>query len=307
MPVVGQATLTTSRESFETPWFPQGRTLQNGGERCSSTMIIRAGFEAAFDFLKPTAVVLMAYVHPSRSFSLREPERLTVQPQVVVSEYTDLFGNRCGRAVVPAGRVSFRGDALIDDDGLPDVQVWSAYQHQVQDLPNSALLFLLASRYCEVDSELRDIAWSLFGQLPAGWPLVQSVCDFAHRHITFDYMQARANRTALEVYRERTGVCRDYMHLAITFCRCLNIPARYCTGYLGDIGVPPVAAPMDFSAWFEVYLGGQWHAFDARNNTPRIGRILMARGRDAADVALTTTYGVNQLSSFQVWTDEVSV
>jgi transglutaminase-like putative cysteine protease len=268
-------------------------------------MIIRAGFEAAFDFAKPTPVLLMAYVHPSRASTIRRLEPLTVNPPAAIVEYIDAYGNLCGRAVVPAGRVSFRTDAFIEDDGRPDVQVWNALQHRVQDLPSDVLLFLLASRYCEVDSQLRDIAWSLFGQLPAGWPLVQAVCDFVHRHIRFDYNAARANRTALEVYREKVGVCRDYMHLAITFCRSLNIPARYCTGYLGDIGVPPLPYPMDFSAWFEVYLGGAWHAFDARNNTPRIGRILMARGRDAADVALTTTFGVNQLASFQVWTDEV--
>jgi transglutaminase-like putative cysteine protease len=268
-------------------------------------MIIRAGFEAAFDFSEPTAILLMAYVHPSRTSTIRWLERLTAKPQVDIGEYTDAYGNRCGRTVVPAGRVMFRTDALIEDDGLPDVQVWSALQHSVQDLPSDVLLFLLASRYCEVDSVLRDTAWSLFGHLPAGWPLVQAVCNYVHQHIRFDYMQARANRTALEVFRERVGVCRDYMHLAVTFCRCLNIPARYCTGYLGDIGVARQPYPMDFSAWFEVYLGGKWHAFDARNNVPRIGRILMARGRDAADVALTTTFGVNQLRSFQVWTDEV--
>jgi transglutaminase-like putative cysteine protease len=269
-------------------------------------MLIRVGFEAAFDFSKPTAVVLMAYVHPSRAHLIRKPERLTVRPQVAVSEYADVYGNRCGRVVVPAGRVVFGADAIVEDDGLPDIQIQNAYQHGVHELPSDVLLFLLASRYCEVDSELRDIAWSLFGHLPAGWPLVQAVCNFVHNHIRFDYMQARANRTALEVYRERAGVCRDYMHLAITFCRSLNIPARYCTGYLGDIGVPPSASPMDFSAWFEVYLGGNWHAFDARNNRPRIGRVLMARGRDAADVALTTTFGENQLHSFRVWTDDVS-
>lgn len=267
-------------------------------------MLIHIGFEAAFDFLKPSAVVLMTYLHPSRLHDLRKPERLTVQPHVAVAEYTDLYDNRCGRAFVPAGRVVFSSDAVVADDGQPDVQVLNAFQHSVQDLPHDALLFLLASRYCEVDSELRDTAWSLFGHLPAGWPLVQAVCNFVHQHIRFDYLQARANRTALEVYRERVGVCRDYMHLAITFCRSLNIPARYCTGYLGDIGVPATAAPMDFSAWFEVYLGGAWHAFDARNNVPRIGRILMARGRDAADVALTTTFGANQLQSFRVWTAE---
>jgi len=268
-------------------------------------MIIRAGFEAAFDFAEPTAVVLMAYVHPERAASIRQLDRLTVTPDVIVSEYKDIYGNLCGRTVVPAGRVTFRTSALVEDDGLPDVQVWTAYQHQVQELPNDVLLFLLPSRYCEVDSELRDIAWSQFGKLPAGWPLVQAVCNYVHDHIRFDYMLARANRTALEVYRERVGVCRDYMHLAIAFCRSLNVPARYCTGYLGDVGVPAQPCPMDFSAWFEVYLGGRWLAFDARNNTPRIGRILMARGRDAADVALTTTFGVNTLRSFRVWTDEV--
>jgi transglutaminase-like putative cysteine protease len=268
-------------------------------------MIIRAGFEAAFDFSKPAAILLMAYVHPSRASTIRWLEPVKVQPHSEIFQYFDGYGNLCGRTFVPAGRVAIRTDALIEDDGLPDVQVYNALQHSVQNLPSDVLLFLLASRYCEVDSELRDTAWSLFGHLPAGWPLVQAVCNFVNQHIRFDYMQARANRTALEVYRERVGVCRDYMHLAITFCRSLNIPARYCTGYLGDIGVPRQPSPMDFSAWFEVYLGGRWHAFDARNNTPRIGRILMARGRDAADVALTTSFGVNQLHSFQVWTDEV--
>jgi transglutaminase-like putative cysteine protease len=268
-------------------------------------MIIRAGFEAAFDFAAPTAVVLLAYVHPSRATTICRLEPLAANPPANISGYTDFYGNHCGRTVVPAGRTTFRTDAFVFDDGLTDIQAPQALQHAIQNLPDEVLLYLLASRYCEVDSELRDIAWSVFGKLPAGWPLVQAVCNFVHSHIRFDYQQARANRTALEIYRERAGVCRDYMHLAITFCRCLNIPARYCTGYLGDIGVPRLPYPMDFSAWFEVYLGGAWHAFDARNNTPRIGRILMARGRDAADVALTTTFGVNTLQSFKVWTDEV--
>jgi len=268
-------------------------------------MIIQAGFEAAFDFTTPTAVVLLAYVHPSRATTIRQLEPVTASPPANIYGYTDAYGNLCGRTVVSAGRTVFRTDALIFDDGLPDVQAPFALQHPAQNLPDDVLLFLLASRYCEVDSQLSDIAWSLFGQLSAGWPLVQAVCDFVHQHIRFDYNAARANRTALEVYREQVGVCRDYMHLAITFCRSLNIPARYCTGYLGDIGVPRQPCPMDFSAWFEVYLGGAWHAFDARNNVPRIGRILMARGRDAADVALTTTFGLNQLQSFMVWTDEV--
>jgi len=268
-------------------------------------MLIRVSSEIAFALPRPTAMVLMLYLHHSMMPRIRKPERLQVSPNVPISTYFDSYGNCCGRVLVPGGRVVFRHDAIVEDNGLPDPQVLGARQHSVQDLPNDTLLFLLASRYCEVDSELKEIAWSLFGHLPAGWPLVQAVCDFVHGHVRFDYMQARANRTALEIYRERAGVCRDFMHLAITFCRCLNIPARYCTGYLGDIGVPPVHSPMDFSAWFEVFLGGNWFAFDARNNIPRIGRILMARGRDAADVALTTTFGENQLLSFNIVTEEV--
>jgi transglutaminase-like putative cysteine protease len=254
---------------------------------------------------EPMSMVLMLYLHPSRDLTIRSRERLLVEPHLAISTYIDSYGNRCGRVAAPAGRVAFRNEAVVEDCGLPDLQVWSARQQEVRDLPDSVLLYLLASRYCEVDSELKQTAWSLFGQTPPGWSRVQAICSFVHRHIRFDYNQARANRTALEIYRERAGVCRDYMHLAITFCRCLNIPARYCTGYLGDIGVPVAPYPMDFSAWFEAYLGGQWYAFDARNLIPRIGRVLMARGRDAADVAMTTTFGTNQLQSFRVWTDEV--
>jgi transglutaminase-like putative cysteine protease len=269
-------------------------------------MLIRVGCEIEFVFPEPTAVILMLSLHPSRAPTVRKYENLQVDPQVFVSQYYDANGNLCGRTVVPAGHVTFRNDAVVEDCGLPDLQAPTAPQSNVQDLPQEVLQFLLASRYCEVDSELKEIAWKLFAGTTPGWPRVQAVCDFVHRHIRFDYQQARPNRTALEVYRERVGVCRDYMHLAITFCRCLNVPARYCTGYLGDIGVPLAPYPMDFSAWFEAFLGGQWYAFDARNNRPRIGRVLMARGRDAADVAITTTFGVNQLQSFKVWTEEVT-
>jgi hypothetical protein len=244
-------------------------------------MLIKVGFEIAFVFPEPTAMLLMLYLHPTRLPTVRVPEHLRVEPWVTVPDFFDSHGNRCGRAVVPAGRVVFRNSAVVDDCGLTDLQVRDAQQINVQDLPQEALPFLL-------------------------WPRVEAVSNFVHQHIRFDYQQARATRTALDAYRERVGVCRDYMHLAITFCRCLNIPARYCTGYLGDIGVPPVDSPMDFSAWFEAFLGGQWYTFDARNNVPRIGRVLMARGRDAADVAITTTFGVNQLQSFQVVTHEVS-
>lgn len=223
-----------------------------------------------------------------------------------VSHYTDSFGNRCDRLFACAGTLTVRNNATVRDSGQYDPQVPGAAQINVQELPDDVLLYLLASRYCEVDSELADLAGSLFNATTPGWPRVQAICNFVHQHLQFDYMQARANRTALEAYRERTGVCRDYTHLAITLCRCMNIPSRYCTGYLGDIGVPASADPMDFSAWFEVYLDGGWYAFDPRNNIPRIGRILMARGRDAADAALSTTFGLNQLESFNVWTYEVA-
>jgi len=269
-------------------------------------MLIRVGYKVEFEFEKAATVLCLGSIHPSIATRIRKPESLHVAPAVSVTEFVDGYGNRCSRMVVPAGRVALKNDAIVEDSGAPDIQLRTAHQHTVEELPNEVLVFLLASRYCEVDSELKDIAWNQFGSLPAGWSLVQAVCDFVHQHIRFDYLQARANRTARDVYRERVGVCRDYMHLAITLCRSLNIPARYCTGYLGDIGVPPAASPMDFSAWFEVYLDGAWYAFDARNNIPRIGRILMARGRDAADVALTTTFGRNQLHSFNVWTYPVS-
>ena len=268
-------------------------------------MLIKVDFEISFTFPEPTPVVLMTYLHPSRDPTVRQQEKFSITPEVPVSRFVDGFGNRCGRAVMPAGLVVIRNDAIVEDCGLPDLQAWHAPQASVPDIPDSHLMYLLPSRYCEVDSELKDTAWTLFKATAPGWPRVQAVCDFAFNHIRFDYQQARPTRTALEAFRERVGVCRDYMHLAITFCRCLNIPARYCTGYLGDIRVPVLPSPMDFSAWFEVFLGGQWYTFDARNNVPRIGRVLMARGRDAADVAITTTFGASQLQLFKVGAVEV--
>jgi transglutaminase-like putative cysteine protease len=268
-------------------------------------MLIRIGFEMAFDFPQPTPMLLMLSLHPSRAAVARQPERLETEPAAGLAEYRDLLGNRCHRVLAPAGRAVFRSSAVVEDSGLPDPQMHDAGQHAVQDLPDEALMFLLGSRYCEVDSELEDLAWKLFGKVAPGWPRVRAVCDFVHGHLRFDYMQARANRTALEAYRERVGVCRDFTHLAVTLCRCLNVPARYCTGYLGDIGVPPAPYPMDFSAWFEAFLGGRWYTFDPRHNVPRVGRVLMARGRDAADVALTTTFGPNKLVAFNVVTEEV--
>jgi transglutaminase-like putative cysteine protease len=268
-------------------------------------MLIRIGYDIVFEYPTPTPVLAMLYIHPSRAGSLRRGESLVVDPQVRIDDYVDAFGNRCGRLVVPAGEIRFSNDAVIEDSGEPDREDSRAEQHEIHALPDEVLPFLLPSRYCEVDRML-DVAWQLFGDGPSGWGRVQAVCDFVNQHVRFDYLEARSTRTAYEVYRERVGVCRDFTHLAITLCRCLNIPARYCTGYLGDIGVPPSKHPVDFHAWFDAYLGGEWHTFDARNNTPRIGRVLMARGRDAADVALLTSFGVSRIVRFKVWTDEVS-
>ena len=220
---------------------------------------------------------------------MRAPEELRVEPDLPVSHYTDLFGNRCARLLAPAGNLRLALETLIEDSGEPDPQSPDALQHRIENLPNETLAFLMPSRYCEVD-KLSDIAWKLFGETPPGWPRVKAICDWVHNHITFGYHFADPSKSAFDVYTSGEGVCRDFSHLALTFCRCLNIPARYVTGYMGDIGVP-VVLPMDFSGWFEVYLGDRWHTFDARHNVPRIGRIVMAVGRDAADVALTTNFG----------------
>jgi transglutaminase-like putative cysteine protease len=229
---------------------------------------------------------------------------MMTDPWVPITLYRDRFGNWVTRLVAPPGQIRISADAVIHDRGLPEPVVTSAPQHDVESLPEETLEYLLGSRYCDTES-LSAVAWQLFGTTQPGWPRVQAVCDFVHQNIQFGYRFARATRTASETFNEGRGVCRDFAHLAITLCRCLNIPARYCTGYLGDIGVPPVPSPMDFSGWFEAFLGGTWYTFDARHNVPRIGRVLMARGRDAADVAISMTFGPCFLQSFRVWTDEL--
>ena len=268
-------------------------------------MRIRIAYDLTFSVPAPTPLLALLFTHPSRAPTLLAPDQLRVEPAVPLEEFTDSFGNRCARLVAPAGKLRLFNDTVVTDTGLPDPVHAQAAQHAVEDLPTDVLPFLLASRYCEVD-RLADVAWELFGQTPTGWPRVQAVCDWVHDHVEFGYAFARPTKTAYDVYLERKGVCRDFTHLAVTLCRCLNIPARYATGYLGDIGVRPAPFPMDFSAWFEVYLGGAWHTFDARHNVPRIGRVLMARGRDAVDVALTTSFGPTTLERFEVWTEEVS-
>ena len=267
-------------------------------------MQIRAGYELVYQFPNATPMILALNIHHSRAPDLLQPDRLMTDPAVPVNAYRDKFGNWCSRLLAPAGRIRLAADAIVRDSGHPEPTVPHAVQHPVQDLPEDTLLFLLGSRYCETDC-LTDTAWQLFSGAPLGWPRVQAICDFVHGHLEFGYQYASPTKSALQAFNDRKGVCRDYAHLAITFCRCMNIPARYCTGYLGDIGVPPLEAPMDFSGWFEAYLGGSWYAFDARHNQPRIGRILIARGRDAADVAISTAFGAGVLESFRVWTDQI--
>lgn len=266
-------------------------------------MLIRAGYDIAFSTDYPTPLLLLLNVHPSREDDLRSEQIMRSEPPVPIHHYQDGFGNVCSRVTAPAGGLRLHAEFTIEDSGLPDEVAPDARQVSVAELPDDVLVFLLGSRYCETD-RLSDIAWSLFGDIPPGWARVQAIVDYTHERIRFDYQQARSTRTAFEAFHERVGVCRDFAHLAIALCRCMNIPARYCTGYLGDIGVPPVDDPMDFSAWFDVYLGGRWYTFDARHNKPRIGRILMARGRDATDVAISTSFGRASLIRFDVTTYE---
>ena len=261
-------------------------------------MLIRLAYDIQFDIHAEVAIVALLNVHPSRVPDLLAPDELHTEPVLPITSYIDSFGNRCTRFVAPAGPLRLSSTTLIRDSGNPDIVNPSAREVPVGELPNEVLSYLLNSRYCEVD-RFSNIAFELFGHLDRGWSRVQSICNWVHSHVAFNYQHARPTKTALDVYTERVGVCRDYQHLAITFCRALNIPARYATGYLGDIGVP-VVMPMDFSAWFEVWLDGRWWTFDARNNMPRIGRILMATGRDASDVAMTTSFGRADLRSFFV-------
>lgn len=268
-------------------------------------MRIAAGCQIAYDCPQATPMLLMISPHPSREPDLIGPAEISFDPPVPWRAYVDGFGNRCTRIVAPPGRITISSRLTVKDPGAWDALAPHAAHRPVQEVPDEFLVYLLGSRYCDTD-RLSNTAWSLFGASPGGWATVQAICDFVHNHIQFGYHHARATRTASEAYEERIGVCRDYAHLAVAFCRCMNIPARYCTGYLGDIGVPPVADPMDFAAWFEVYLDDHWHTFDPRNNRPRIGRILVARGRDATDVAIATTFGPCTLTNFQVFTDEVA-
>ena len=268
------------------------------------SMQLRIGYELIYSIPQPTPMILVVNVHDSRASDLVVPDHIITEPSLPVTTYRDSFGNVCTRILAPPGKLRLASDGVINDNGQPDEVVSTAGQSAVQDLPEDTLVYLLGSRYCETDL-LSQTAWHLFGGTTPGYARVQAICDYVHNHIAFNYQNARATRGASDAFNERTGVCRDFAHLAISFCRCMNIPARYCTGYLSDVGTPPPWAVGDFAAWFEAWIGGRWHLFDPRNNVPRIGRILMARGRDASDVAIVTTFGPNFLESFKVWTDEI--
>lgn len=268
-------------------------------------MLIQLGFDIALRVNSPTAIIYALHVHPSRAGDLQGPENFLIQPDMPVHEFTDVFGNRCGRIAVDAGIVRFTNSAVIRDNGHLNAIAPDAGYTDVRELPLDTLPFIQPSRYCDADSLLLDLAWSNFAHIDGGWNKVQAICNFVFNSLQFDYLRARANRTALESYQEGTGVCRDFAHLSISLCRALNIPARYCTGYLGDIGVPVDPAPMDFSAWFEAYVGGRWYAFDPRHNTRRIGLIPMAKGKDAGDCALTTVFSQHTLETFNVATYEI--
>ena len=267
-------------------------------------MRIRCGFDISYSCTVPTAMVFCLSVRPERERDLLTPQVLKFDPALPSRTYLDPFGNRVSRILAPVGETRVEADFLIEDSGVLDDVNPDAREQNVEDLPDDVLMYLMASRYCDTEL-LSDLAWAQFGNTPRGWPRVQAIVDYAHNRIRFDYKLARGTRTASEGHFEQVGVCRDFAHLAVTLCRCMNIPARYATGYLGDIGVPAVPDPMDFSAWFEVYLDGRWYTFDARHNRRRIGRIVMAYGRDAIDVAISTGFGPAYLRDFTVITEEV--
>jgi transglutaminase-like putative cysteine protease len=268
-------------------------------------MKIRFGYDISYNASTGVPMVVMLSAQPSARQRLVEKDTMFIEPAVPASTYRDAFGNICSRFICPGGPIRLQANGILEDSGLPEAAAFDAYEAAPENLPDKTLVYLLASRYCETDL-LMDEAWRLFGDIWSGWQRVQAICDFVHQHVTFGYQYADSTKTAFQTYVQSRGVCRDMAHLAVTFCRCMNIPARYCSSYLGDIGVPAVPAPMDFAGCMEVYLGGEWHTFDPRNNARRIGRLMIARGRDAADTAISTAFGSCSLQSFRVWTEEIT-
>jgi transglutaminase-like putative cysteine protease len=275
-------------------------------------LLIQSEYDIQFSLLQPTPMVAMLRLHPSLDERLVQGDVLKVESldaavedtkEILIEDYIDSFGNRCSRFVAPAGKIRLSGTSTVRSEDQPELQGFGAMQSPVEQLPAEVLQFLLASRYCEVD-KFGGIAQDLFGHLGSGWALAASIRDWVHEKVAFNYKMARATKTAMDVFTERVGVCRDYQHLAVTLCRCMNLPARYVTGYIGDIRVP-FSGPGDFSAWYQVWLGGRWWDMDARHNYARTGRLLMATGRDAADVAITTSFGRADLTHFYVESNEI--
>jgi len=264
---------------------------------------IRVGCEFQYESDAPVPAVMLVRARADGSHRTVYESRW-LEPALPLREYQDSFGNPCWRVTFPAGVSTLRYDAVVDVDDEPDPTVPGAVLTPVSELPDDALLFTLASRYVESDL-LADDAWALFGQTPATWARVQAVCDWVHTNIRYETGSSAPHLSARDVYASRVGVCRDFALLSVAFCRALNIPARYTFGYLPDIMIDPPDVPMDFHAWFEAYVGGRWYTFDARHNVPRIGRVVIGYGRDAADVALTTSYGALRLVKMTVWSDEV--
>ncbi|MBA3448826.1 MAG: transglutaminase family protein [Pseudaminobacter sp.] len=266
-------------------------------------MLIRLGYEIAIDCPQPLPVISLLEIAKERQGDIKRQTRVLTTPKIPSHVYQDVFGNSCRRFMAPAGGFRILYDAIVEDDGEPDEVNTLASETPVEDLPDEVLGYLLGSRYCETD-HLSDLAWRMFGHVPPGWARARAIVDYVHNRLSFGYGYARATRTAAQAHEERVGVCRDFAHLAITFCRCMNIPARYVNGYLGDIGTPPDPSPMDFNAWVEIFLDGKWYTFDPRHNVQRIGRVVVARGRDATDVPLLHSFGPHRLTTFKVWTYE---
>lgn len=266
-------------------------------------MLMRIGFEIVIECSEPTPVLLALYPHASNARRVRGSDHIRMDPETAVEEYSDSFGNRCARIEASSGATTLWSDCIVEDSGQPDEFNWNARQHEITDLPVETLAYLTASRYCESD-ELIENAWDLFGATPPGWARAQAISNWVHNNVVFGYRYGRPTKTAVDVLREGTGVCRDFAHLFIALCRAMNIPARYASGYLSDVGAKAEGAS-DFCAWSEIFLEGRWYAFDARHNTPRIGRILMVRGRDAADVAMITAFGDYLLTHLKIWTHEI--
>jgi transglutaminase-like putative cysteine protease len=270
----------------------------------SGLLTLRVGSEFIYSSQGETPAILQVEARLDSDAKIVQ-EKWEVEPHVSSHTYSDVYGNRCRRVTLPPGQTTLRYDALVEVSAHPDVVVPEAQTALVQNLPDDLLLFTLASRYCQSDSLSND-AWNLFANTPPTWARVQAICDWAHRNVIYVSGCSTPETTALDVYNSQQGICRDFAHMGVTLCRAMNIPARYCFGYMPDIGVEIPDVAMDFHAWFEVYLGGKWHTFDARHNVPRIGRVPIARGRDAVDCAMVTTYGAAILEKMTVWADEAT-